>query len=93
MEALIIGIVAAAGLNIALIGGGSLFLSAALLLIARGEAPSKLARVLRAYLARRRKRLVTYRDVPGPVRDRVVVRWMPTDPATGRVLDPDRAKP
>jgi hypothetical protein len=39
----------------------------------------KLARALRAWLARRRKRLVIHHDVPGPVefRDRVVVRHVP----------------
>ena len=37
-EALIIGIVAAAGLNIALMGGGSIFMAAPLLLISCAEA-------------------------------------------------------
>ena len=39
---------------------------------------SKLARALRAYIARRRKRLTIHRDVPGPVQfqDRIVVKWI-----------------
>jgi hypothetical protein len=58
---------------------------------APNEAPSKLARASRAYLARRRKRLVVYRDVPGPVqfRDRTIFKYVATDPVSGRVLDPD----
>ena len=54
----------------------------------------KLARAIRAYLARRRKRLVIRRDVRGPTeyRDRVRMVYVPTDPQTGRVLDPDGSK-
>ena len=56
------------------------------------RSPSKLARALRAHLARRRKRLVIYRDVPGPIQFRDRVLHVPVD-TLGRVLDPDKVKP
>jgi hypothetical protein len=54
--------------------------------------PSRLIRRLRA-IARRRRPLTVYRDVPGPVqlRDRLV--YLPVDPISGRVLDPDAPRP
>jgi hypothetical protein len=55
------------------------------------EAPSKLNRMLRAWLARRRRPI--YRDVPGPYRDRVKFIHVPVDRTTGLILDPDAAKP
>ena len=56
----------------------------------RSEGSSKLSRMLRAWLARRRRPI--YRDVQGPVqfRDRIV--HIPVD-ALGRVLNPDSGKP
>jgi len=51
----------------------------------RASAPSKLARRLRA-IARRRRPIIVRRDVPGPIRFRDRVVYLPTDPATGRVL-------
>jgi hypothetical protein len=56
----------------------------------RSEAPSKLALALRRLIARWRKRLVVYRDVPGPFRDRTIFVHVPVDRITGLVLDPDR---
>ena len=55
--------------------------------------PSKLARALRGLAARWRKRLVVYRDVPGPVpfRDREI--RMPVDRITGLVVNPDKKAP
>ena len=52
-------------------------------------APSKVGRMIRAWLARRRRPI--YRDVAGPTtfRDRVIFKRVPTDPVSGRVLDPD----
>ena len=56
------------------------------------DAPSKLSRAIRAWLvARRRKRLIVYRDVPGPAHDRVVVRWVPVDANTGLPVRPEDA--
>ena len=52
----------------------------------RGERSSKLSRVFRAWLARRRRPI--YRDVPGPVRLRDRVVHIPVD-KLGRVLNPD----
>ena len=45
----------------------------------RAERSSKLSRMIRAWLARKRRPI--YRDVPGPTeyRDRIVVRWVPFD--------------
>jgi hypothetical protein len=55
----------------------------------QGE-PSKLARAFRAMLAARRKTLRRVREtVRTEYRDRVKLVYVPTDPATGRVLDPD----
>jgi hypothetical protein len=51
----------------------------------RADKPSKLARRLRA-IARRRRPIIVRRDVPGPIRFRDRVVYLPTDPATGRVL-------
>lgn len=53
----------------------------------RSEMPGKVSRMLRAWLARRRRPI--YRDVPGPYRDRVRFLYVPCDPQTGKVLDPD----
>jgi hypothetical protein len=51
---------------------------------------TKLARALRAFLASRRKTLRRIREtVRIEYRDRVRLVYVPTDPATGRVLDPD----
>jgi hypothetical protein len=60
----------------------------------RGQGkPSKLARALRAMLAARRKTLRRIREtVCTEYRDRVRFIYVPCDPATGKVLDPD-AKP
>jgi hypothetical protein len=57
----------------------------------RGQAqPSKLARAIRAMVAARRKTLRRIREtVRTEYRDRTVYLHVPTDPATGRVLDPD----
>jgi hypothetical protein len=52
--------------------------------------PSKLSRMLRAWIARRRRAI--YRDVPGPVRFRDRVIHIPVD-ALGRVLNPDTKRP
>jgi hypothetical protein len=51
----------------------------------------KVKRAVRAWLARRRRPLTVYRDVPGPlqVREKMRVVYVPCDPATGKVLDPD----
>ena len=56
----------------------------------RSEGSSKVARMIRAWLARRRRAI--YRDVQGPVqfRDRIV--HIPVD-VLGRVLNPDSGKP
>ena len=59
----------------------------------RSEAPGKLAMAIRRFVARWRKRLVLYRDVPGPFRDRTILIHTPVDPVTGLVLDPDRNRP
>lgn len=56
----------------------------------RSERPSKLSRMLRAWLARRRRPI--YRDVPGPVQFRDRVIHIPVD-ALGRVLNPDTKRP
>lgn len=56
----------------------------------RGSKPSKLALALRRLLARWRKRLIVYRDVPGPIQFRDRVLHVPVD-TLGRVLDPDKA--
>jgi hypothetical protein len=53
----------------------------------RSEGASKLSRMLRAWLARRRRPI--YRDVPGPYRDRIVVKWIPFDPKSGLRIKPD----
>jgi hypothetical protein len=55
----------------------------------RDDRPGKVARAARALLARWRRPI--RRDVPGPVqyRERVRVIYLPTDPVSGRVLDPD----
>jgi hypothetical protein len=51
---------------------------------------SRLARAFRAMLAARRKTLRRVREtVRTEYRDRVKLVYVPTDPATGRVLDPD----
>jgi hypothetical protein len=51
---------------------------------------SRLARALRAMIAARRKTLRRIREtVRVEYRDRVKFIYVPTDPATGRVLDPD----
>jgi hypothetical protein len=55
----------------------------------RSEGSSKLAMALRRMIARWRKRLVVYRDVPGPFRDRTVFVHVPVDRVTGLILDPD----
>lgn len=57
----------------------------------RGLRPGKLKLALRGLIARRRRRLVIRRDVPGPIefRDRVKLVYVPCDPQTGRVLGPD----
>jgi hypothetical protein len=59
----------------------------------RGDKPSKLARATRAYLARRRRKLI--RTVRGPVRhrDRIVVRWVPVDAESGLPVSPEDAPP
>ena len=51
----------------------------------------KLSRMARRWLARRRRPLIIHRDVPGPVqvREKMRVVYVPCDPATGKVLDPD----
>ena len=56
----------------------------------RSEGDGKLARAIRAMVARWRKRLVVYRNVPGPFRDRTVFVHVPVDPVSGLVLDPDK---
>jgi hypothetical protein len=58
----------------------------------RSEAPGKLAMAIRRLIARWRKRLVVYRDVPGPIRDRTVFVHVPVDKETGLVLDPDEGR-
>jgi hypothetical protein len=57
----------------------------------RSEAPSRVERAVRGFLVRWRKRLVIHRDVPGPVQDRVVVRWTPYDVARGIKVKPEDA--
>ena len=54
----------------------------------------KLSRMARRWLARRRRPLIIHRDVPGPVqvREKIRVVYVPCDPATGKVLDPDAAE-
>ena len=49
----------------------------------KGDRPSKLNRMIRGWLARRRRPI--YRDVPGPTQyqDRVIVRWRGYDVARG----------
>ena len=66
----------------------SMLVSVAVHLQPRDEHPSKLSRMLRAWLARRRRPI--YRDVPGPTvfRDRVI--HVPVD-TLGRVLSDKRA--
>jgi hypothetical protein len=56
----------------------------------RGLRPGKLKLALRGLAARWRKRLVIYRDVPGPIefRDRMNIVYVPVD-ERGRVLNPD----
>ena len=56
----------------------------------RDRRPSKLSRMVRAWLARRRRAI--YRDVPGPVRFRDRVIHIPVD-SLGRVLNPDTTRP
>jgi hypothetical protein len=52
--------------------------------------PSKIARALRAMLAARRKTLRRIKEtVRTEFRDRVRFIYVPCDPATGKVLDPD----
>jgi hypothetical protein len=59
----------------------------------RGEKPSKLAGAIRAMVAARRKTLRRIHEtVRIEQRDRVKFIYVPTDPATGRVLDPDQAR-
>jgi hypothetical protein len=67
----------------------SMLVSVAVHLQPRDERSSKLSRMVRAWLARRRRSI--YRDVPGPVqfRDRTIFKYLATDPVSGRVLDPD----
>ena len=56
----------------------------------RGDKPSKLARAIRATLAARRKTIRRLKEtVRTEYRDRVIFKWVPTDPISGRVLDPD----
>jgi hypothetical protein len=56
----------------------------------RGDRPSRLARALRAMAAARRKTLRRLKEtVRTEVRDRTVYRYVPCDPHTGKVLDPD----
>ena len=57
----------------------------------RSDKQGKLARAIRAMIARRRRSI--YRDVPGPIRFRDRVIHIPVDRATGLVLDPDGGKP
>jgi hypothetical protein len=74
----------------ALMAGGTLAAGLISALPERGtRSPSKLSRMVRAWLARRRRSI--YRDVPGPVqfRDRTIFKYLATDPVSGRVLDPD----
>ena len=59
----------------------------------RSEAPSKLAMAIRRLIARWRKRLVVYRNVPGAIRDRTVFVHVPVDKETGLILDPDKGRP
>jgi hypothetical protein len=51
---------------------------------------SKLSLALRRFIAPWRKRLVVYRDVPGPFRDRTIFVHTPVDRVTGLILDPDK---
>ena len=56
----------------------------------RSEAPSKLARAIRAMIAARRKTLRRIREtVRTEYRDRTTYIHVPVDIATGRVIDPD----
>ena len=56
----------------------------------RSKGDGKVKRAVRAWLARRRRPLVIYRDVPVvQVREKMRVVYVPCDPATGKVLDPD----
>jgi len=57
----------------------------------RSEGDGKLARAIRAMVAARRKTLRRIREtVRVETRDRTIFRYVPTDPVSGRVLDPDR---
>jgi hypothetical protein len=53
----------------------------------RSEGSGKVGRMIRAWLARKRRPI--YRDVPGPFRDRIVVKWVPFDPRSGLRIKPD----
>jgi hypothetical protein len=56
----------------------------------RGDKPSQLARAIRALVAARRKTLRRLKEtVRVEYRDRVKLVYVPCDPATGKVLDPD----
>jgi hypothetical protein len=57
----------------------------------RTDQPSKLARAIRAMIAARRKTIRRLKEtVRVEFRDRTRWIYVPTDPATGRVLDPDK---
>jgi hypothetical protein len=54
------------------------------------RSPSKLSRALRAMIAARRKTIRRLQEtVRTEYRDRTIFRYVPTDPVSGRVLDPD----
>jgi hypothetical protein len=56
----------------------------------RGGKPGKLARAIRALVAARRKTLRRLKEtIRVEYRDRVKLVYVPCDPATGKVLDPD----
>ena len=56
----------------------------------RGGRPGKLARAIRALVAARRKTLRRLKEtIRVEYRDRVKLVYVPCDPATGKVLDPD----
>jgi hypothetical protein len=74
-----------------LMAGGTLAAGLISALPERGTRQGKLARAIRAMVAARRKRL---RRIEPTIeyRDRTIFRYVPTDPVSGRVLDPDRPR-
>jgi hypothetical protein len=79
----------------ALMAGGTLAAGLISAVPDRGtRSPSKLARAIRAMVAARRKTLRRIREtVRTEVKEHVRLVYVPCDPQTGKVLDPDASKP